>query len=459
MNASLLRGGLVAVVLCIVGGASGDWSRFRGPNGDGVSPGSTPVPTEWSDTKNLQWKTALPGPGQSCPIVVGDKVFVTCWSGYGESQQNPGNIEDLRRHLICVDRNTGKVLWDKSVEPVLPEEPYRGMFAQHGYASHTPVSDGERVYAFFGKTGVYAYDMEGKELWHKSVGTNDDRRHWGTASSPVLYKDLLIVPATIESHSIIAFNKLTGEEVWKQQADGLDSTWSTPILVETEGRTDLVIGVPYEVWGLNPENGKLRWYCSSSDSDSMCSSVVAHNGVVYALERGGSVAVKAGGTGDVSKTHVVWTGNHQNRINTPVVHDGRLYFISSGRFSCLDAASSELAYQGRIERSSAAPAGGNEGDRGGGGRPGGGFGGGGFGGRGGGPGGGQDYSSPVIADGKLYYFTRSGEGIVVRLTNSYEQIATNRFESDSSDFSSTPAIDNGQIFIRSNKALYCVSEK
>ena len=169
--------------------AATDWARFRGPNGDGVSPDSQTLPSEWSETKNLAWKTQMPGPGLSSPIVVGDALFVTCWSGYGVSREEPGEMDALQRHLVCIDRKSGSIRWDKTVKAVQPEEEFRGMFAENGYASHTPASDGKQVFAFFGKTGLYAYDMEGNELWHKDVGDGDDRRSWGTASSPILYKD------------------------------------------------------------------------------------------------------------------------------------------------------------------------------------------------------------------------------------------------------------------------------
>ena len=147
-----------------------DWLRFRGPNGSGISSEDVAPPTKWSP-ESVKWKVELPGPGSSSPIVVGNKVFVTCWTGYGMMREFPGEQTDLQRHLICYDRDTGKELWRSNVDAVLPEDRYGGMFAEHGFASHTPVSDGESVFAFFGKSGVVAYDLDGKELWQKSVGT------------------------------------------------------------------------------------------------------------------------------------------------------------------------------------------------------------------------------------------------------------------------------------------------
>lgn len=431
-----------------------DWLRFRGDNGAGISPcGQTP-PIQWSETRNLRWKVDLPGPGSSSPIVVGDRVFVTCWSGYAVDRGNPGQQEDLRRHLLCFDRDTGKTLWNKSVAAVLPEDQYGGMFAQHGYASHTPVSDGERVYVFFGKTGALAFDLDGNQLWQTSLGTGSDPRGWGSASSPILYNDLLIVTASAESESLAALNKLTGEIVWKKQASGFSGTWSTPILVPVdESRTDLVLAVAYEFWGFNPETGKLRWYCESLDSDSMCGSPILNNGVIYAIDgrSGGSVAVKSGGDGDCTATHRLWAGTDRGRISTPVCHEGRLHWIANGIANCLDAETGEEIYQARLERSSqaAAPA---VSESQGSGRGGFGQGRGGFGGMGG-----SDYSSPVVAGDKMYFVSRSGDMYVIQLGSDFKQLALNHFGGEPADFSATPAISGDHLFIRSSKSLYCVA--
>lgn len=431
----------VAVALFTASLAQAGWTRFRGPNGSGVSEEKQSLPEKFSPTENLKWKIELPGPGSSSPIVVGDRVIVTCWSGYGESTRNPGDQKDLRRHVVCVDRNSGDLLWKQTVEPYLPEDRYGGQFAQHGYASHTPTADDQRVYVFFGKTGVLALDLnDGKQLWKTSVGTESGSRNWGTASSPLLYKNLVIVPATAESQSLVALNKETGEQVWKAEAGGFSSTWGTPVLVKVDDeRTDLVLAVPFEIWGFNPDTGKLLWYCEAIGSSSMCSSVVAHDGVVYGVESGpgggGGVAVKAGGKGDVSKSHVVWTSGDRSRIGTPLYYDGRIYFAAGGVVNCVNARDGERIYQARLNGGSAR-------------------GGGGFGGRGG-----QDYASPVAGDGKLYFTSRSGTISVVKLGDKFEQIAANRLTTDSEDFSATPAISDGALFIRSSKHLYCVAEK
>ncbi|MGC3969417.1 MAG: PQQ-binding-like beta-propeller repeat protein [Pirellulales bacterium] len=455
-----------------------DWPRFRGPNGSGVSLDKATTPTAWSPKENLKWKVALPGPGSSCPIVVGDKVFVTCWSGYAVDRGDLGDQKNLKRHLVCLDRATGKLLWDAVVAAKLPEDRYGGMFAENGYASHTPVSDGERVFAFFGKSGVVAFDMNGKQLWQTDVGDESDRRGWGTASSPILFDDLVIVTAAIESQALIALDKTTGKEVWRKRAGGFDSTWGTPVLVKVDDkRTDLVIGVPYDVWGFDPKTGKFVWFCEAMDTDSYCSSLAVDGDMVIGIEGrgGGSIAVRAGGVDDVSKTNVVWNGRDNNRIGTPVAYEGRVYFVANKIANCIDAKTGKKIFQARLTSDSAAgeatdtareePAqrpgergSGGSGGFGGGnfGGPGGGFGGGGYGGRGGR--GGQDYGSPIIADGKVYYTTRGGETFVFKAGDKFEQLAVNRMTDEAEDFSSTPAAADGALFIRSSKHLYCVGK-
>ncbi len=442
-----------AALLSTFSAQAADWNRFRGPNGSGIAEDAVPTPTQWSETQNLKWKIALPGAGVSCPIVVGDKVFVTCYSGYGESRENMGDIKKLVRHMVCVNKLDGQIVWQKTLPSTAQEDPYSGMgVPQHGYASHTPVSDGEHVFAFFGKSGVVAFDLAGNQLWQTSVGTDSDDRNWGSSSSPLVHENYVIIPAGAESRAIFGLDKKTGKEVWRCDANSLGMVWGSPAVVKSGDMSAIVIGAPFEVWALNPENGKLRWYCAATEDDQFSSSIVVDQDVVYAVggRSGGSVAVKAGGKDDVAATHVVWKGSDSGSYATPLVYDGRMFYIARGIVTCLDAATGEQIYQERL-RATGSPsqpaADRNENGVGPGGPSGG----------GGGGGGGGDYSSPVLANGKIYYVTRGGDMFVFDAGKEFKQLAVNRVTSDSEEFSATPAISNGELFIRSNKNLYCVS--
>jgi len=434
---------LIAIVVTITAlstsySSADDWNRFRGPNGSGIAANNHSTPLHWNPHENVRWSVALPGPGNSSPIVVGHRVWVTCWSGYGLDRQEPGDQQNLKRHLLCFDRTNGNMLWSQVVDPYLPEDKYEGMFTEHGYASHTPVSDGKRVFAFFGKTGVVAFDVEGNKLWHTSLGTRSGASGWGTASSPILYKNFVIVPATAESHSLVALDQQTGSEVWRHKAEGYHSTWSTPILVDApNGRQVLVVVVPQEIWGIDPDTGKLLWYCRGPQSETACASAIASDGIVYAIggRNAGSTAVRVGGTGDVSDSHILWTGDHSISIGTPLLHKGLIYWFSRGVAYCIDASNGETVYRERLSTdiaSSSSAGKAREALR------------------------GRSYVSPVAADGKLYFLASSGYTFVQELGRQFKQLALNPLGKKEEEFQGTPAISNGELFIRSSRKLYCI---
>ena len=302
-----------------------DWTQFRGPNGAGISADSN-VPLTWSDTENLRWKIELPGPGSSSPIVLGDRIFVTCYSGYGVPKASGGDIKSLQRHLVCVSRADGTIQWTKTVPGELPEDGYQGYISEHGYASSTPVTDGERVYCFFGKCGVVAFDLDGKQLWQTGVGKESGNRRWGSGASLILYKDSVIVNASEESQSVRALDKLTGKEQWKAAASTLELAYGTPSLVTLkDDRTELVIAVPGEVWGLNPDTGKLQWFAEHQLTGNICPSIIADGETVFVFggfRSAGSLALRAGGKGDVSKSQVQWSSRNSSYVATPVLHAG-----------------------------------------------------------------------------------------------------------------------------------------
>lgn len=417
------------VATCPLAGA--DWPQFRGPDGSGISIDAD-VPVQWSESTNLRWKTPLPGPGSSSPIVRGQHIFVTCYSGYGLSRAEPGNIEELVRHLLCIDRKDGEVIWRRTVEAEMPEDAFAGMgVPEHGYASNTPATDGERVYAFFGKTGVLAFDLDGSQLWQVNVGRESSNRRWGSSASLLLYKDTVIVNASEESQSIRALDKLTGKEVWNAEASSLELVYGTPLLTFLDnGGKELVIGVPYEVWGLNPATGKLNWYAETGLDGNVAPSPVAADGVVYIFggyRNTGSVAIRTGGKGDVTDTHTLWSSKDASYIPSPVIHREKLYWVSDqGIAFCADATTGETIYRERLPRT----------DSRGRGKP--------------------FYASVVLAADKLICVSRRGGTFVLAAKPEFEQLAHNEFPSDETDFNASPAISDGQILLRSNRFLYCI---
>ena len=423
--------------------AQSDWPRFRGVDGSGVS--ADEVPTEWGPDKNLQWKTKLPGAGCSSPIVVGDKVIVTCYSGYGESRNNVGKKGDLERHVVCIDKKTGDELWAKTVPGTSNEDPFSGIgVTAHGYSSSTPASDGEHLFVFFGKAGVIAYDLDGNEIWKKSVGSGSDSRRWGSGASPILYEDVVVVPALAEKRAVIGLDKKTGEQRWIFESESLDKTWSTPTLVPVDDeRSDLVIGIPDELWGINPETGKLRWAVSGVGGDGFYTSAVEDDGVIYASaggrSGGGSIAVKSGGKKDVTDSHVNWNRSGMySSFASPLVHDG-IMFVSArgGVMNVVDATNGKELKKFRLESTKdSKPTNGTSGGR----------------------MGSADYGSPVLAGKHVYYTKGNGETFVMTADKDCKQIAANKLTDDAEVFSGTPAISDGQLFIRSNKYLYCVGE-
>jgi len=412
-----------------------DWPQFRGQDGSGVATNSDSLPTQWSPNANIAWKAEMPGPGASSPIIVGDKVFVTCYSGYGLDREEPGDMEKLMRHLVCFDRGTGEKLWQTDVKAALPEDPYTGAgIPAHGYASHTPVSDGENVYAFFGKSGVYAYDMDGNELWQQDVGKESDPTTWGSSSSPILHEDTVIITASAESQAVVGLNKKTGEEIWRQEAEGLDGMWGTPSLVEVEdGRTDLVMCVPREMWGLDPESGKLRWHANTNDSRHSYSSLVLEGNKIYAFtgRGGGSIAMEVGGEGDVSESAVVWSGKDVASFASPVQHGAKLYVVASGVLTSVDAKTGERVDRMRLQ--GAKQTGGRMGS--------------------------LDYASPVVVGDRMFYLNGSGQMFVFSLGEEIEQVAINQVTNDQETFWGSPAVSDGQMILRSDKHLYCIADK
>lgn len=425
MNSRILL--LLAIFISANSVEAENWPRFRGP--DGLCTSATPVPVTWSNTENLAWKTPLPGPGSSSPIVWGDRIFVTCYSGYAVDVDSLGDIENLKRHLVCVDRKSGEILWDKVIPARQPEDPYRGFITEHGYASSTPVTDGKLVYVFFGKTGVFAFDFDGEQQWQFDAGQESSNREWGSGASPVLLGDRLIVNASEESQSIYALDKANGKQLWKTEAATLELVYNTPTIVRGAGGDDqIVISVPNEMWSLNPQTGKMKWLAETPMAGNVSPSVLAVDGVVYSYGgyRGvGSVAFRSNGKGDVTDTHQVWTSKTTSYVATPVYHDDHLYWIDDrGTAYCVNATTGDKVYEKRAVKASGRPV----------------------------------YASPAIAGDTIYVVTRKSGTFVIPAKPKFSIESINVFTDDDGDFNGTPAISGGQLFLRSNRYLYCISE-
>ena len=411
--------------LCSQIAYAADWTQFRGPGGRGVSDEAA-APTSWSDQQNVIWRTELPGLGTSSPIVLGQRIYLTCYSGYGRYVADPGEMRDLVRHVICLDRSDGEVLWKKPFAPRLPESEYSGgTRAKHGYSSSTATTDGERLYVFFGKSGVYCLDLEGNELWHTRVG--DRTAGWGSSNSPVLHENLLIINASVESRSLVALNKRTGELVWEQ--DGISRSWNTPALVSLPGgKTELVVSIQGSLLAFDPGTGDELWRCEGIPT-YVCPSVISHEGVVYASGGRGTqytLAVRAGGRGNVTQTHQLWRVAKGSNVSSPVYHDGHVYVMNDSRgiAYCFDAASGELVYGERLQP-----------------RP------------------GLIYSSPTRAGNNIYFVSQHAGTFVLAADPDFKLVAHNVFDDDDSRSNACPVVHDGQLLLRNDRYLYCIGRR
>jgi outer membrane protein assembly factor BamB len=407
---------------CLVGAGTSsaeDWPRFRGPGGAGISR-DTGLPTEWSATKNVVWKTRLPGAGSSSPITLGGYVYVTCYSGYGLSTEPGGDPLALKRHLVCLRRDDGSIRWQADLAASAKEAPYEGYLALHGYASHTPVADDSGVYVFYGASGAAGYRHDGSRMWRADCGINT--YEWGSGTSPLLFKDLVIVAARIESESLIALDKKTGREVWRRRSG---FGYGTPTLATVGDAQELIYVRDKQVVGADPATGEERWRCSAKIDYAM-PMPVAHDGVVYVMTRGQSVAIRAGGRGDVTATHRLWELNRGSHVATPVYYEGHLYFPhdENAIVYCVNAATGKLVYERRLPQ---VPR--------------------------------YLYASPIVADGKLYYVSQGHGCLVLPARPEYALLAHNVFEGDATRFNATPVISRGQLLLRSDEALYCIGKK
>ena len=409
--------GLIAQLVFCFSVQTQTWSRFRGKTASGIS--GENIPTTWSDTENLAWKTKLPGKGSSSPVVYGQRVFLTAYSGYALSATDLGNRDDLKLHVICMSLADGEIIWDKTIDPSPDEQNASKRVVDHGYASPTPCVDDENVYAAFGPSGVVAFSHDGEQLWRCSVGAKT--AGFGAAASPIVFEDLVIMNASIEDGAVYGIEKTTGKVRWR--TDEITKAWTTPTLVKLkDGSTEMVLNQKEQILGIDPKNGSRLWHCDAIQ-DYVVPCVLADGETLYCS--GGrsnmTFAVKAGGRGDVSESHLVWDVPMGANVTSPVLHNGYLYWSHDKAIAlCLRASDGEMMFRERLPTRS------------------------------------RVYAS-IVGDGeKLFLTTRDAGVLVIAASPEYKELAVNKLGSEDEKFNATPAIVGDRLLIRSDQRLYCV---
>ena len=398
---------------------AGNWPQWRGPQGTGVS-SERNLPLRWNTNENVRWRAPLPERGNSTPIVWDQRVFIT-------------QAEGSRRTVRCLNRDDGKLLWQSG-------ETYPEKEASHEtnpLCSASPVTDGERVIASFASAGLYCYDFNGKELWHRDLGKQ--AHIWGNGASPIIHGEICILNfGPGERTFLIAVNKKTGQTLWQvdepggslgesKQGEKPDwvGSWSTPIVATLNGREELVISWPKRVAAYDPRIGKELWTCRGLNPLVYTSQLYA-DGMVVAMGgfMGMALAVKAGGSGDVSETHRLW--HHpktKQRIGSGVIDDGHVYIVNDpGVAECYELKTGKLIWEERLA--------GQGPDN-------------------------SSWSSMVLADGRLYSINHSGDAFVLKASPKFELLATNSLGEPEN---ASLAFSDGNIFIRTHQALWCIAE-
>ncbi|MDF1815241.1 MAG: PQQ-binding-like beta-propeller repeat protein [Verrucomicrobiales bacterium] len=414
MKISSLISILCILTVIIIGpaGRSENQGHWRGDNGNGASVTAKP-PIEWSATKNVKWKVAIPGRSSGTPAIWGNQVFAVSAVGSGK----------LKFTVYSFDRGTGKLQWEKIA---IEAEPHEGTHQTNGFASASPCTDGEHVYAHFGSRGLYCYTMDGTLKWSRSFGNMATRNSFGEGSSPTLSGDRIFVPWDHEGQSAIyALDKLTGEIIWKTERDE-PTSWATPLVVETDGKKQVITNGENYARAYDFDTGEELWRCRGQTTRPVASPVYA-NGIVYIGSgfRGSFLgAFTLEGKGDIEGSdQVVWTIDRDTPdIASLLLSENRIYFYKAktGILTCVDAATGKVLFG--PERT---------------------------------PGISNTYASPVAAGGYVFLTGRSGNTTVIKDTDSFEFVTTN---SVGETVDATPVPVDNEIFIRGEKHLFCISE-
>jgi outer membrane protein assembly factor BamB len=439
----ILVSGLTAPAKTKPASSGPNWAQWRGPESQGIS-NETNLPTEWSETKNVLWKTAIPGLGFSSPIIWEKKVFVTTAIEGGPAPadhkavkhmigeqefKHPDWVGSDKIHtfkVFCLDRERGKVLWERTAYegPVYDHRHRRGT-----YAAPTPVTDGNHVFVYFGSEGFYCYDLDGKLIWKKNVG-GIGTMGMGVGTSPVLYENLVILLCDQEFDGtlsfMIALDKKTGKEIWRV-ARPVQSSWATPVIAKTAQRTELVTSGNEFLISYDPATGKELWRATGLKSHAIATPVIGHGLVILSsgFPSKTIVAIRLGGSGNLDGTDkIVWRYNKgTSYVPSPILYGDYVYLMSdAGIFTCLNAKTGEIVYEGgRVPVAT------------------------------------KFYgASPVAFDGKILITSDDGDTFVIKAGPKHEVLGTN---SIGEPCRTSIAIADGKLFVRGEKNLFCISNK
>src|ERR1044071_6173983 len=434
---------LFLLSLSTITASAQNWPSFRGPNASGVSEGTNP-PITWDleKSQNVLWKTTIPGLSHSSPIVSGNNIFVItaissdAKAGFNAKDRGIDLANDNVKHtwmIYAIDKRNGKILWtDKPYEGV----PRAKRHVKATQANSTPVTDGSYVVALFGSEGLACYDTNGKLQWKQDLGVlnpglwEDKESSWGHASSPIIYRDLVIVQADGHKQSFIAaFNLKDGKQAWRVERNEITS-WTTPTIYQRKDRTELIANGGRYIRGYDPLTGKELWRFADSDTQvKMQAPLIAHDLIyitggyppgraMYAFRPGaaGDISLKSG---EEKNAFLAWTSSKGSPYTpTPIIYGDQFYVVAdNGVLSSYDAKTGALIYQQRLPSSFSA--------------------------------------SPVAADGKLYLASEDGDMFVVKAGRQYELLQKNVM---GQPLMATPAITQGMIIVRADNAIYALGD-
>jgi outer membrane protein assembly factor BamB/rhodanese-related sulfurtransferase len=380
------------------------WPVWRGPSGQGVVPGS--YTDTWSATENVVWKKPVPGRGNSSPIIWGDRIFLTTAYDAGR-----------RLSLIAFRRSDGTEVW----ETFAPDGRTGRAHNKNGHASATPATDGALVYASFGSRGLAAFDFNGKLVWHKDLGDVDN--YHGAAGSPLLYKNRVILYQDFDGQSFVAaFDTKTGKELWRTPRRA-HVGWGTPVAVRVAGRDEIVVSSQAAVTAYDPDTGKELWVCDGNSFEVIPTPVVGH-GLLFASSGrvGPTLAIRPGGRGNVTRTHLVWTSPKGSPfVPSPIVYGDQLYMVNdmASIVTSFEAATGKVLWQGRLGVAQR-----------------------------------EGFSaSPVAVDGKIFFTNDQGETFVLRAGPTFELLRTNHIGETTL---ASPALVDGRWYIRTDRSLFAI---